>query len=241
MAEGQPGSMVNELPPRKFFDNHFMRYGGYQAISVHELNDGLVVMPLAKPADAPGPHFLIIRRHAPVGIKQVSFRATKTGTPPIYPAIGDTPSGDVLLAARVGVAHPEGNAGTEERAWAVEGEYRYVQAGDVVSPGQPNLLQARENISRGARRVGGQRMQPTYHTGRPPFIRFASDAASLIRQGVGLIPFFGPLVEVIISTIIDPFLDAFMRSKADPNLIDHGYIEPAVDVRPNYSSTGMIR
>jgi hypothetical protein len=239
--------------PAALFDLQTSSYHEYAQHSEYEFNDGLVVIPLAKKDTDPPPHFLVVRRHAPVGMRTHRVQAAKSGTPPVVPALADTPSGDRFLGATLAVEAPETrgpNSGV--RTYAVAGEYRYVQGGAVdtlalTTAGQaatPNMTDRRHEPVAGALGppVAARKVSPRLDTGRPPFARLSVDAdAGWFWNLIGAIPFVGgALVRLLAGPVLDATLNRADRSVQPPNLAAD-FIDYAVAYRPNYMSEGIIR
>lgn len=91
--------------------------------SQYRRDEGILVVPVMGPAGTAPAKF---RVHAPVGYRTFEFEYAKDNTPPLYPAMADTDSGDTFLGAELGFPTPRINDG----GWltfGVEGRYTFVQ------------------------------------------------------------------------------------------------------------------
>lgn len=109
-------------------------YKGFAQKNDFQHDLGLVVLPVASRTAA----HRVIRLHGGYATRRVTWRADRTGRPPIIPAAADT-EGDKLLSASVVPRLPVPMRGEAGYEWSVSGEYVYVQntprvAGETTFP-----------------------------------------------------------------------------------------------------------
>ena len=206
-------------------------YQDYTAFSSYQFDDGIEVVPLCKKATDPPPHFILVRRHAPTGIRTVEVSGTKTGAPPVMPDMINTPSGDVFLGADVSILHPLTNETAGIRTFRTDGTYRFAQHGAL---GLARNMTPEPAVAP----TSTLRTPPMLHAGRPPYIRAVVDALACILAGM-----MGPgsRAASVVITGLNRALNLLGASTARPQLNDPGYKDMAVDTRPDYFSEGLIR
>lgn len=147
-------------------------YEDSQQSSHYSRDLGLLVLPVAGP-DGSAPR--VIKTHAVVGYRTVDFDYKKRGTPPMFPTMQDTPSGDSILAGDLSFAMTVGGQ-QQQYGYAVKGQYGYVQNGPLnpYDPSNQPDSQSQDfdpptlpltDVSYGPR--GNYSI---YETGRMPFI-----------------------------------------------------------------------
>lgn len=230
------------------FDYQDDRYSRYVSSSEYSFDEGLELVPLCKSASDPPPHFVLARRHAPVGTRVVRGGALKHGTPPVLPAMTDTPSGDIFAHGAYNLSHPVSSevGGTEGmRTWEANWEFTYHQAGpfgtarDRYTVFQPGYL---PGVGIAPVPVGVVKVRPLLSTGRPPYVRISTDGtAALILGLLGNIPIIGGAIQAAVATVLDFLLGGLAIDANPPNLSSPSYNDMGVDVRPYYFSEGIVR
>lgn len=90
--------------PLNLFDLQVDRYRDQAStVSSYSRDRGLLVIPVMGPA---GTAPIIARVHAPYATRTVKINYSKHGSPPMFPALTDTPSGDTLLAENLDLPAP---------------------------------------------------------------------------------------------------------------------------------------
>ena len=79
------------------------RYRKSSIASRYTRDEGILVIPVMGPA---GTAPVMVRTHAPYGVREVEFDYIKQGSPPLMPSLTDTNSGDILLKTSVTVPAP---------------------------------------------------------------------------------------------------------------------------------------
>ena len=100
------------------------RYSTSKGESSYSHDTGILVIPVMGPV---GTAPVTVRTHAPIGFRTYTFEHVKDGTPPILPAMANTPSGDIFLGGAIGFPTPTQNIDNTLR-FGQHGEYTYVQA-----------------------------------------------------------------------------------------------------------------
>lgn len=108
-----------------FADN----YRDYAVNNSVDYESGLIVLPLA--SAKPGDH-IVVRLHAPMGVRKVAWRGTKEGTPPVCPKAKDLTDAsgnvtDTLLASSVDVPLPVVAQNGRGYTWRASGSMTFVQ------------------------------------------------------------------------------------------------------------------
>lgn len=94
-------------------------------VSKYDRSLGLLVIPVMGPVGTPP---VVVRVHAPVGMRTADFAYTKTGTPPVIPAPVDTPSGDTILSSSLNIVVARITPDDQNRMlYSISGSYLYVQ------------------------------------------------------------------------------------------------------------------
>jgi hypothetical protein len=230
---------VPAVPPT-VFDYQPDLYVQWAADSSYSFDEGLEVVPLCKEATDPPPHFLIIRRHAPVGFRTSRGQASKNGSPPVVPAPNNTRSGDIFAGGTLTVLDPRSDDQNGTRIFQTDWSYTYVQSGPfglsrMYASEIPRGSPAGYNLANPARRVA-----PMLSSGRPPFVRNMQDgdATGLSQMGSSL---SGLALSGAIAPILDLALDLAAADPRPPALNNGSYADLGVDYRPNYFSEGLIR
>ena len=109
---------------------HRYRVGG-GTVSTYNRDRGILVIPVMGPEGTPP---VQVRVHAPIAVREVEFEYTKQGGPPVFPAPGDTPSGDTILTESL-TFHAPITDQSGELVYSVSGAYSYVQADGGRSEG----------------------------------------------------------------------------------------------------------
>jgi hypothetical protein len=107
---------------------HRYRHGGAQSNYIRD--EGLLVMPIMGPSNA-APK--VLRVHAPYAIRESDFEYIKVGAPPVFPAQGDTQSGDTMLTSSLTFPAPTTDPGGYT-TYGVRGSYIFVQPGSGRGP-----------------------------------------------------------------------------------------------------------
>lgn len=99
--------------------------------SEYELHEGLLVIPvMGDSTQTP----VVIRLHPPYTTRKSDFRYARTRTPPVVPAPGDTPRGDMYLGGHLAVMSPTQN-GISDLVYRVKGGYNFLVLSDVKTNG----------------------------------------------------------------------------------------------------------
>ncbi len=115
------------LPSQTRKDPQFGNYSSYNSDNGYSYNPGVLVIPVAGPDS--GESVRIVKIHAKIGLRSVSFDASKSNTPPWFPQIAtDTPSGDVFIGGAVAMPLPKLSSDQGQLIYSVSGAYQYVQA-----------------------------------------------------------------------------------------------------------------
>lgn len=93
--------------------------------SSYSRSEGLLVIPVMGPE---GTAPVVVRVHASFGVRTVSFDYAKQASPPLFPAIQDSQSNDILLSADLMFPAPITD-GQQQLVFGVRGSYEYVQPG----------------------------------------------------------------------------------------------------------------
>lgn len=104
-------------------DVQFNKYRDASVASSFSRDEGLLVIPVMGPA---GTAPAVVRTHAPYGTRNTEFTFDKQSTPPLFPAIADTVSGDVMLGAVLVTPAPITDQ-QNNLVYRVRGSYHYVQ------------------------------------------------------------------------------------------------------------------
>lgn len=110
------------ITPEQRLDPDSGSHTEYKQDNDYTYDSGLVVMPVLGLT----PKHRVIRLHSGVGMRTVTWRASRTGAPPIIPAAVDT-DGDKLLGTVVTPVLPAPNEQAKGYNWLVTGEYTFVQ------------------------------------------------------------------------------------------------------------------
>lgn len=109
--------------PLNRLDLQSVNYRQSKLESTYTRNEGLLVIPVMGPeGTAPA----IVRVHAPYGVRAADFSYQKQASPPMFPSIVDTPSGDILLGATLNMPAPITDQ-QQNLVYGVRGTYEYVQ------------------------------------------------------------------------------------------------------------------
>ncbi len=232
----------------RVFDFQLGDYHEHRQVSEYRYEDGCELVPLCKPPTAGAPHVVVIRMHAPVGIRKSFGEAIKSGTPPVMPGPGDTPSGDRLLSFTTGVWAPDTRGPrADQRTFAGYWEGTYAEGcAPVLESTTVAPLERLPGVARGAVvDAAGNRRPYRLQTGRPPFARLPLDG--FMAAAIGFLGGLGVIGELLggwllaqVTQALDASLDAAGRSDAPPALTGT-YRDFAVDHRPGYFSDGIIR
>ena len=106
------------------YDFQAHRYRTSKGESTYSRDDGILVIPVMGP-DGTAP--VTVKTHASIGFRVYTFEQVKDGTPPLLPAMADTPSGDVFLGSTISFPTPGQNMKNDLR-FGQRGEYTYLQA-----------------------------------------------------------------------------------------------------------------
>ena len=219
------------------FDFQSTKYLKYDARTHTNRDEGLIIVPLAKAPTDPPPHYRIIRVHAPIAIRNVEIDAMKVGTPPVMPLAGNARGGDQLLSSDLETMMPMDGVSSAGRTHKAKMNLTFVE--------QPAGVQRA--------RILGVDVIPT---ARPPFIRPIFDTiASVIAGALATIPIIGPTLYAVIyaAGFLDPIYDSAsglptpstpnpsMNGVINPDLTTDTYVENAIDTKPVYFTSDLIR
>lgn len=149
-------------------------YDGYEQRSNYNRSEGVIVLPVATQGPV-SPR--IIQVHAPIGFRTVAFSGTKRGSPPMYPAIANTPTNDIILSSALDFPLPIIGGSQTQYDYQVNGEYTYVQAGPRTEINNPGASASQTQF------YGPRDSNSQFQTGRYPFQPVIVNA--LISANVG--------------------------------------------------------
>jgi hypothetical protein len=92
-------------------------------MSTYERDEGLLVIPVM---GAVGTAPVVRRVHAPIGYRQSEFSYAKDRVPPLFPAMANTTTGDLILTSELGFPTPRPNT-NGDLTFGVTGRYTFVQ------------------------------------------------------------------------------------------------------------------
>ena len=183
------------MPPPDRSDAQTPNYHHFGSTHHYSRDDGLIAIPLAvnpwkrgpdgkvlrdaqgNPIPTAAPTYRLVQLHAPIGHRRTDWVAEKEGAPPMLPAMGDTPSGDIFVGGTVTVDLPAINGNQTALLFRASGSYEYIQ-------GTPRLARFRDPAtdpdSAGAAEAANQ--TNSFQTGNFPF---ATPLLSALAEVIG--------------------------------------------------------
>ncbi len=136
--------------------------------SSYTSDDGILVIPVMGPVGTPP---VMARVHAPIGYRTTEYHASKQGSPPVYPAQYDTPSGDIMLSSSVEIPGPvEDSQG--KLVFGVRTVYNFVQGLEYLEDGT-------------LYRSGPRKTEDWFPLDKLPFLSMTDTLGAVDRQASG--------------------------------------------------------
>lgn len=154
-------------------------YENVSQVSTYTRDLGLLTLPVAGPDGSPA---RIIKTHAVMGYRSFNFNESKRGSPPMFPMMQDTSSGDKLLGGSLSFPLPGLNGDQSGYDYAVSGSYLYLQDGPLLSGDTSNYPNSQSrnfnpnsptsSYSSSTTMYGPRGNYSQYQTGRYPFVPY---------------------------------------------------------------------
>jgi hypothetical protein len=113
------------MPTTGVLDAQTSQYENDFNVSGYSSDLGFLPMAVMGPAGTPP---TVIRMHGGIASRNVKWAYKKRGTPPVIPAMQNTPSGDILLATDLAFPVPAIAGDENSYDYVASGEYEYVQS-----------------------------------------------------------------------------------------------------------------
>lgn len=124
-VSGTSGRSTSRQP----YDGNPRAYtGGYEHVTDHEYDPGVLVLPVASSASKT----VKVRVHGGYSVRRVKFDVARDGNPPVIPEPTDIEGvtrSDILVSCVVSAPLPFPNFTTGSQTWQVQGEYVFVGKG----------------------------------------------------------------------------------------------------------------